>query len=1074
MTAPQIVADLAGLRVHHAATAEGLVARLRECWSGPRSDVFAFDLAVVPGRGFQRWLSQELATVGDEPGICAGVEFRSQASLLRHLTGESPWQPHRLVWPLQRVALNGTDPALADLRRHLAASREPYSSCLRIARQFAGYAAHRPTMLTGWADGLDLGPDGTPLGEHAWQALLWRELAAELGSTPGDDRARLLTALRELPAPGVPERVAVLAPPRVDGPTLELLDALACHHRVDLLLLTPTPGRRPVPDGRLPRADFRPPIGHPLNFALATVADERALLLPPDGTPDTDLPQNLLGWLQADLRRDAIERVRELDPADRSVQLHLSHGLDRQVEVLREVIAATFAADPTLEPRDIVVVTPQVSAVAPLVTAAFMLPSAAASHPGHGFRVQLADRSVAQTNPMVGLLLQMLALPDSRFEASTLLDLCAQPAVAARFGFGDERHDRLVELVQQSGIRWGLSAAHRSRFGLAQYPQNTWLAGVQRMLLGVALPETDLVTARTVLPLDDIDSSDVDLIGGLAELIGRLSRLLTTFEQPAPIAQWATRCRAALESLVAVGFEQEWQLADVWAGLARAAAAGDETTISRHGALRVLTAEFTDQPARGAFGNGSLMVCGPESLRHVPHRVVVLLGWDADRYPRPGRRHGDDLLGVEPLTGDPSATLDDRQALLDAVHAARETFVVVARGRSEATNEPVPLAGPLQELRDALDATALAGDRPAGAAVTRQHPLQPFDPGYFDPGRPELTSFDPLAYRGAQAMAGPAKAARDRFHLDSLPPPDLSGGVGLDDLVDFFGHPARRLLKQRAGFTLAEPVELSDTVPLELDPLARWKIGDRVLRRLAAGTDPALVARAEWLRGEVPPAALGRRAIDQVFDDATATLSRLPSEAGQEPQTHDVALPLSLPGGEPVTLAGRVVTRGGTLVQAEYSGLGPRHRLSAWLRLLALTAATGQPARAVVIGKGRSVAMVAPPAPIAGDLLARYLAVYALGLSRPLPAMPRVGERLARTRRRSQDAQHPDQLARFLEKEWTWDSDDNWRAFFSWPAVLSLPAGEVPLPGPDTAEPSLVGALAQLIWAPLLDCEEAR
>lgn len=278
------------------------------------------------------------------------------------------------------------------------------------------------------------------------------------------------------------------------------------------------------------------------------------------------------------------------------MQVHLSHGLHRQVEVLREVLAQELAADPSLEPREIVVITPDVDLVAPLVTAGFMLPGQPGEHPGHGFRVRLADRSVAQTNPLVGLLLQLLRLPDGRFEASTVLDLCAQPGVAARFGFADDNHDRLVELVERSGIRWGLSAPQRADFDLGGYPQNTWLAGVQRMLLGVALDESDLVFAKTVLPLDDIGSSDIELVGGLAELIGRLSRLVVTFGRPAPIAEWAQRCRAAVESLVTLPPDQQWQLADLWAGLAQVAGRGGDAVLERHGALRVIEAEFADRP----------------------------------------------------------------------------------------------------------------------------------------------------------------------------------------------------------------------------------------------------------------------------------------------------------------------------------------------------------------------------------------------------------------------------------------------------------------------------------------------
>ncbi|MGC3952688.1 MAG: exodeoxyribonuclease V subunit gamma [Propionicimonas sp.] len=1069
-TAPLDAAPITGLRVHQPTTAEALLATLRECWSGPRADLFDFDLAVVPGPGFQRWLSQQWAL---RDGICAGVVFDSLAGLRRRFDADDPWRPDRLVWPLQRLAGSSDDPALGELQRHLAAAREPYSACLRIARHFAGYADHRPAMLAAWANGEEVDDLGRPLAEDAWQARLWRALAVELGETPDERRHRLLAGLREQPAAGLPHRIAVIAPDLLDQPTLELFDALAQHHQLDLLALTPSP-RRHSAGGRQPRREFRRPIGHPLNDALGAAADERALLLPPPSSQAAPQPrpETLLGWLQGDLAADRLPpRPRDLAADDRSVQLHLSHGLHRQVEVLREVLAAEFAADPTLEPREIVVVTPRLDEVAPLVTATFMAPGRTDDHPGHGFRVQLADRSVAQTNPLVGLLLTLLELPDSRFEASTVLDLCAQPAVAARFGFSDDRHDRLVELVERTGVRWGLSAPQRAGFGLGQYPQNTWLAGVQRMLLGVTLDETDLVTARTVLPLDDIGSSDIELVGGLAELIGRLSRLLTSFASPATLADWTTRCRAAVESLVSLPADQQWQLADLWAGLAQLAGRGDEGLLGRHGARRVIGDEFGDRPARGSFGAGALLVCGPTSLRHVPHRVTVLLGWDAERYPRRSGRHGDDLLGREPLTGDPSAGLADRQLLLDAIHATRERLIVIARSRGDAGNEELPLAAPLQELLDALELTAAAAE-PVHRRITVIHPLQPFDPGYFDLARPELVSVDRLGYRGARAMAE-ERPARNRHRMGVLPPPELSAGVLLDDLAAFFAHPARQLLRQRAGLSLAEPREASDALPLELDGLSRWKIGDRVLRQLRAGAPREAVEQAEWLRGELPPAALGDRELGQVFAQAGAALRRVPADAAPT-NARDLNLPVEVPGHGVVGLHGRVTVSGDTLLQVEFSSLQPRHRIGAWLRLLALAAAeAGQP-RAVVVGKKRSIALAAPPPAEAATLLGRYLALYRLGLSRPLPAPAWTCERLARQRRRGFDAQQPAELAGAVKEPWGWDDDDHWRAFYRLPDLLAVRADAVELPPPATGETTLLGALAQLIWAPLLEWEEAR
>ena len=54
------------------------------------------------------------------------------------------------------------------------------------------------------------------------------------------------------------------------------------------------------------------------------------------------------------------------------------------------------------------------------------------------------------------------------------------------------------------------------------FGQNTWAAGLDRLLLGVAMDETGQHFLGTALPLDDVDAADVDLVGRLAECLSRV------------------------------------------------------------------------------------------------------------------------------------------------------------------------------------------------------------------------------------------------------------------------------------------------------------------------------------------------------------------------------------------------------------------------------------------------------------------------------------------------------------------------------------------------------------------------
>ncbi len=169
--------------------------------------------------------------------------------------------------------------------------------------------------------------------------------------------------------------------------------------------------------------------------------------------------------------------------------MHATYGPDRQVEVLREVIVGLLDDDQTLEPRDIVVMCPDIERFAPLITAAFGLDAAddQAEHPGHRLRVRLADRSLRQLNPLLSVLSQVLDLAESRMTVSSVLDLAGYPPVARKFGFTEDDASRLASARDAGGRAVGSGRAHRRPYGLEGFGQNTWAAGLDRMLLGVAM-----------------------------------------------------------------------------------------------------------------------------------------------------------------------------------------------------------------------------------------------------------------------------------------------------------------------------------------------------------------------------------------------------------------------------------------------------------------------------------------------------------------------------------------------------------------------------------------------------------
>jgi exodeoxyribonuclease V gamma subunit len=1088
-----------GLVIHRATRTDALAAHVAQVLAEPLPDPFATEIISVPTPGVERWLGQTLAArlgaSGRADGVCAGIDFPRLDQLILRVTEQStgidpatdPWHPDRSVWSvLQVLDANMDQPWLATLRSHLApgtASRR-YVTARRIVDLFRSYAGQRPQLLEQWRSGAAVDVTGNPLGDDTrWQAMLWAALCTQIDGPDPVQRIRHTAAvLADDPDRiDLPERLQVFGLTRLAADQAMVLKALAAGRRVHLWLPHPSPvmwQRVAEPAAvRGPRATdptaVRPQ--HRLNRRLCRDARELQLCLAdldaetPEPAVEGPPPATLLGRLQSAIRDDSAAPERQpVEPGDDSIRLHACHGPDRQVEVLREVVLGLLTDHPDLELRDIVVMCPDVETFAPLISACFALEGLPPeeTHPGQQLRVRLADRSLREINPLLATLQSLLELGESRAGRSTILDLCAQAPVARRFGFTDADLERLRELVPAAGVRWGLHVSHRSRFGMGDFAQNTWRAGLARMLAGVALDDSAENVRQTVLPLAEIDSSDVTLVGRLVELMSRLDRIVASFTGPHSLPTWMAACREALALVTEVAPGDSWQLTHAWSELAiLAASASPAETLVTPGDLRALLSNaFAGRPSRSNFRTGALTVCTMTPMRSVPHRVVILLGLDDGVFPRRTPLDGDDLLALDPWVGDRDRRSEDRQILLDAILAATERLVVIHSGADPQTGSRRPPAVPVAELRGAV-ADLCSGD--PWPVVEVRHPLQPFAPANF---HPVPFSFDPHARQAAEAYlrAQSEGAPNPRPSVLKFPPPvELAGNdvieVELGALHRFFGHPARELLRSRAQLRFDDDPDDdgADEIPTRLELLDKWQVGERILQQNLAGVPMPAIRDAEMLRGEVPPKAFGLELLTMVAREVLEI--RAVAEPWLEQPAHGEWINVQLGRWHLTGLVAGV--RNHALLRLSYSLLSAKRRFGSWLDLLTLTAARPDVDwRAITIGR-RGEGRILGPVSVtdARARLNELIALWARGQSEVVPVPPRTAALQVEEVRSGGDQQR-------LWKTWRREHDEAWARVGLTDSLHALNAQ--PAEARDGGgNRSAFQALAHRIWDPVLNAE---
>jgi exodeoxyribonuclease V gamma subunit len=1098
------------LHLHRAERTDLLADGLGALLANPLTDPFAQELVLVPARGVERWLSQRLSHVlgrgtgsqaGD--GVCAGVEFRSPGSLIAEISGitgtlnddaDDPWSPDAMAWPLLEVIDRSLDApwcrTLATHLGHFAATEAEaelrrgrrFSVARRLAGLFASYARQRPQLLMDWLDNSpgDLDED------LAWQPPLWRALVAAVPADPPHVRhEKTLARLRSGPA-DLPARLSLFGHTRLARTDVQLLDALSAHH--DLHLWLPHPSDQlwralAGTHGAIARREdtSHRAVDHPLLATLGRDLRELQRSLPADPRTDEYLagdarPDTLLGWLQSDIAaNDVRPQGRTLAAEDRSVQVHNCHGPARQVDVLREVLLGLLQDDPTLEPRDILVMCPDIETYAPLIVADFGLGDVVhGAHPAHRLRVRLADRSLTQTNPLLGVASQLLALASSRVTASEVLSFAQAAPVRARFGFTDDDLEDISRWVRQANIRWGFDQEHRRLYHV-DFVHNTWRFGIDRVLAGVAMSDDSHAWIDSTLPLDDVSSNRVQLAGQFAEFIERLQRAVDSLSGARPLHQWLTALAAGVAMLAHTNDSDMWQTSQMEREFAQALAdAGPRgDTLLRLPDIRaLLDGRLSGRPTRANFRTGTLTVCTMVPMRSVPHRVVCLVGLDDGVFPRVGVVDGDDALARVPMTGERDIRSEDRQLLLDAVCSATEKLVITYTGANEYSGQPRPPAVPLAELLDTVDTTTTAKIR---ERVVIEHPLQPFDIRNVMPGKlvPHVPfSFDPTVLRAARASAA-ERCEEPKFISGPLPPPP-AGDVILADLVGFFKDPVKGFFRA-LEFTLPRDVDgVQDAMPVDINNLEEWTVGDRMLGDILRGMTPDQARQAEWRRGTLPPGQLGWRKATEIRDQAALLAGAALQHRGADTRAYDVDFDL----GAGRRLTGTVSpVYGERLVSVTYSKLDGKHLLESWIPLLALIAHDpGRDWSAVCIGRPKRGTTpradgLGRPDGDAVAVLRDLVAIYDAGRREPLPLPVKTSYAWAAARHYGDD---PIREAEYRWKSERYPGEDDAPAHVrAWGRNAPLTDLMQPLlPGEAyDGEDNRLGAYAARLWLPMLRAE---
>jgi hypothetical protein len=401
----------------------------------------------------------------------------------------------------------------------------------------------------------------------------------------------------------------------------------------------------------------------------------------------------------------------------------------------------------------------------------------------------------------------------------------------------------------------------------------------------------------------------------------------------------------------------------------------------------------------------------------------------------------------------------DRYAFLETLLSARDRIAFFFVGRDPATGDPRPPAVPVRELMDTLDERVFDSPGDAANALTKIHPLAPFDPAVLT-GKGPLSTTDPaaltlaLAYRG-----GPLPASSLRV---GLPPrrvgeEDEEGDeeeIPWTELVRFLKNPVATFYQKRLRLPPAgREVDAEEHDLLEIESFDWWSwrnaviaeepetllrgdstvsgFHDTVVRSGAVAENLAFRLQIEEYGDEIASMRVRlERILQEELPSVPSVTLRLRGNAtADELGVREVPAPrLVFSDGPSATVVGDIpglrIDGDGNYAALEFVNtktLTRRHQLSGWVRALCLGAALGAdnvgsfllyrvgkaeiPIRRYQFNEtsavetetrgSKSRETVFLPDP--AKALHSLVALYRAGMSEPIPLYPDIGEELAGT-----------------------------------------------------------------------------
>ncbi|MBU2521570.1 MAG: exodeoxyribonuclease V subunit gamma [Proteobacteria bacterium] len=821
------------------------------------------EIIVVQSKGIGRWLSMELAR---HNGISANIFFPFPNTCLNEvfkklmpdMPEESLFDPDIMTFRIMDILPECRHRAgFESIKKYLADDKNKqklFQLSEKISETFDQYLVFRPDIIFKWEEGK----------EDHWQAKLWREL---ISGNENQHRAWLRKAFiqkvrdRSDKISNLPERIFIFGISYLPPFHTQVFVELSSVVQVIFFVLNPCMvywadivsekeksriKRKYV--ARVSALDeLHLETGNSLLASMGKQGRDFFELISGFDCESYELFEDqaeydMLSCVQSDIlylrdRKHAENKFLINVETDTSIQVHSCHSPMREIEVLHDNLLAMFEKNPDLKPKDIIVMTPDIETYAPFIHAVFD----AQAYDSLRIPFSIADRSIREESRIIDSFLSILDLKNSRLGADQIISLLESLGIKEKFEMTESDIQIIRGWINDTRIRWGIDAISRTSLNLPAFHENTWRAGIDRMLLGYAMPGHERDMFCGILPYDNIEGNEVKILGRFLEFLDRVFMSVKDLNQAKTLSGWHDALNSIIDRFLPRNdddIEREIEfIRHLINDILKIQELSDfNENIDIEVIKTYLERRFKREDLGSGFISGGVTFCAMLPMRSIPFKVVCLAGMNNDAFPRGSKILSFDIIAKDPKPGDRLRRNDDKYLFLEALISARKKLYISYVGQSIEDNTQIPPSVVVSELLDYIKEGFYVPEKCILDHVITKHRLQAFSPEYFK-GNSKLFSYAEENFVDSRRTFGSEMALH--FVSTGLSEPSEEWKtLDIETLCFFFTNPAKFLIERRLEIYLEETSPVSDDrEAFTLEGIEKYHMEQRLFQNCISGFD---------------------------------------------------------------------------------------------------------------------------------------------------------------------------------------------------------------------------------------------